>query len=429
MAKKIHLKEIYSFTRIFIIVLLMPIAAIGQADENLEINGFLLSNYTGRTTGYSPPGIEGGDFILAEERFRIDVTAWSEFIDASLRVKGDFYHDAVAKKFDIDLREAYIDYSTSNFDFRLGRQIATWGVGDLLFINDIFPKDWVSFFTGRPMEYLKIGMDCFRTRFTSSLFNAELFVMPFFASDIVPTPGRFFLYNPFAMAENQKERLPENNYENTEFSIRLYRNIGNLDFSVYNYKGFWRGSSMEPDDIVAPTSVTSFFPALSVYGFSAQRGLLKGILSIEAGFYYSRDDESGNSPTVPNSQTRFLAGYQRQLWKDGSLGIQYYVEVMEDYAKYINILPAGMPILKEYRDMITMRLEQLLDHQTWKYSLFVFYSPSDSDYLIRPYVSYKFEENLSGTLGANIFGGKDKMTFLGQFDKNDNIYLSMRFDF
>jgi hypothetical protein len=37
--------------------------------------------------------------------------------------------------------------------------IITWGVGDLLFINDVFPKDWESFFSGRPPEYLKLGVD------------------------------------------------------------------------------------------------------------------------------------------------------------------------------------------------------------------------------------------------------------------------------
>lgn len=62
-------------------------------------------------------------------------------------------------EFDVDLREAYLDYTTENCDFRLGRQFVTWGVGDLLFINDVFSKDYVSFFAGRPLEYLKIEVD------------------------------------------------------------------------------------------------------------------------------------------------------------------------------------------------------------------------------------------------------------------------------
>ena len=42
---------------------------------------------------------------------------------------------------------------------RAGRQIITWGLGDLIFINDVFPKDYEAFFSGRPMEYMKKGVD------------------------------------------------------------------------------------------------------------------------------------------------------------------------------------------------------------------------------------------------------------------------------
>ncbi|MBI2840173.1 MAG: hypothetical protein HYX75_17795 [Acidobacteria bacterium] len=54
------------------------------------------------------------------------------------------------------------------------------GVGDLLFINDVFPKDWVSFFAGRPMEYLKVGVDGVRLRYTGSHVNGEILALPFF---------------------------------------------------------------------------------------------------------------------------------------------------------------------------------------------------------------------------------------------------------
>lgn len=393
------------------------------------MNGFLMGNFAGRTTGESPGGEEGGDFLLAEERLRLDLNAWAESIEASAWVKADFFHDAIADEFDIDLREAYVDYTAGDFDFRLGRQIATWGVGDLVFINDVFPKDWVSFFSGRPLEYLKIGVDGFRTRFSSDALNAELLVIPFFEPDNIPTVDRFFLFDPFAEVSTRDERLPENTYENTELALRLYRRIGDFDISVYAYRGFWRTPSMEPDSFTSPTRVTAFYPDLSVFGFSAQGRAVGGILSLESGYYYSRDDEDGDDPTVPNSQARFLAGYQRQLWEDFTLGVQYYGEIMEDYSTYRNSLPAEFSAQEEYRDTVTLRLEQLLKHQTWKLSLFAFYSPADSDYLIQPQVGYKFSSDLAATLGANIFGGEKDTTFLGQFDKNDNAYFSVRFDF
>ncbi len=159
--------------------IVLSTAALGQEAEDewgVELRGFALGTYAGRTTGHIPSGSEGRAFLLAEERLRLDLTGWTDAVEAEVRIKLDGVHDAVAGEFDLDLREAYLDYTTGDVDFRLGRQIATWGVGDLLFINDVFPKNWVSFFAGRPMEYLKIGVDGLRVRYSSNLLNAELLV-------------------------------------------------------------------------------------------------------------------------------------------------------------------------------------------------------------------------------------------------------------
>jgi hypothetical protein len=175
--------------------------------------------------------------------------------------------------------------------------------------------------------------------------------------------------------------------------------------------------------------VTISYSRLSVYGVSAQGSALGGILGFESGYYHSRDDKFGNDTAVPNSQLRFLLGYQRQLWEDFILGIQYYTEIMKNYSAYLQALPLDFPSQNQYRDTVTLRLEQLLGHQTWKLSVFTFYSPADGDYLVQPQMSYKFSDHLTSTVGANIFGGGKDTTFLGQFDKNDNVYLSVRFDF
>lgn len=415
-----------------ILVILVQFPALGAAVEgldNVEVSGFLLGNFTGRTTGLKPEGEEGGDYILAEERLRLDIYAWPESIEASARVKVDFFHDAIADDFDLDLREGYFDYTIDAFDFRLGRQIVTWGVGDLVFINDVFPKDWMSFFSGRPLEYLKIGVDGFRARYSSKAINAELLVIPSFEPDNLPPSERFFLYDPFPMIPARDEEKPDADYENTELALRLYQRVGGFDVSAYAYQGFFRTPSMRLDNPRAPTMVTLFYPALSVYGASAQGSALDGIMSLEAGYYQSRDDEKGDGPAIPNSHWRFLVGYQRQLFPDFTLGVQYYGEIMEDYSEYEDSLPKGFPGQERYRDIITLRLTQLLEHQTLRLSLFTFYSPADNDYLFQPNISYNLSDELSAALGANVFGGEDDTTFLGQFDNNDNVYISIRYHF
>lgn len=407
----------------------LSLAQETEDEKNIEIHGFLMGDYSFRTGDQKPVGKEGRSSLLAEERLRLDIFGWTESVEASARVKGDFLFDHVAEEFDVDLRETYMDYRTGNFDFRLGRQIVTWGVGDLLFINDVFPKDYVSFFSGRSLEYLKIGVDGFHTRYSSDAVNGELMIIPFFEPNIIPTSKRFFLFDPYSNIPSRVEEEPATTLENTQQALRLYRRIKDFDVSAYAYSGFWKTPSMKPDSIASPTRVTTVYPDLSVYGLSAQGSALGGILSFETGYYQSREDKEGKDSFIPNSQIRFLIGYQRQIWEDFTVGVQYYGEIMEDHSAYENFLPAGFPAQKEYRDTFTLRLEQLLKHQTLKLSLFTFYSPVDNDYLIQPQVSYKFTDSLSFTLGSSLFGGEKDTTFLGQFDKNDNVYLSVRFDF
>lgn len=398
-------------------------------DWGLEVESFALGTIAARIAGVKPPGPESRDFLLAEERLRLDLTLWTEVAEAEIRIKLDGLHDAVTGEAEIDLREAYLDYSTGRLDLRLGRQITTWGVGDLLFINDVFPKNWVSFFTGRPLEYLKTGVDGLRLRYSGNTLSAELLAIPRFEPDIMPTPRRFFLHDEFAGVASRDLLLPDDGFGNPEVALRLYRQIGGLDVSAYAYRGYWRAPGQQADDPANPTRVTQFYPEISTYGLSAQGQAMGGVISLEAGYYDSRNDRAGDDAAIANSQARFLVGYQKQLQEDFDLGLQYYAEIMMDYRAFEGALPAGFAKAPKYRDMVTLRLTRFFRHQTWKLSFFGFYSPAESDYLLQPQVSYRFSDHLSATLGANLFGGRKATTFFAQFEKNDNIYLTARYDF
>jgi len=401
----------------------------GGKRNPITIHGFLLAALSLRTTGERPPVGSGGDFVLGEGRLRLNISGATASGKAAFVFKGDFVADGVERKVVADIREGYARYTLGPLEVRAGRQIVTWGVGDLLFINDVFPKDWESFFSGRPAEYLKLGADGVRVRYSSGVLNADLIVVPFFTPDKLPSPERFVFFNPYSAIPNQHEQKPAVNLGNTEVGLRLSRQIDGFDMSFYAYRGFWRSPSVRLNNPVTPTSATWFFPELSVYGVSAQRNALGGVVSLEAGYYDSRSDRSGTNPAIPNSQSRFLAGYQREVRKDLTVAVQSYAEVMEDYAAYRRSLPLASPAQDRVRAVLTTRLTQYLRYQTWRLSLFGAYSPTDEDYFIQPAVNYKVTERLSLAVGANIFGGQRETTYFGQFQKSDNMWSNLRFDF
>ncbi|MFQ5570955.1 MAG: DUF1302 family protein [Rhodothermales bacterium] len=406
------------------------IPAGGLFAQDVALHGFVQVNHAlriadtdGSVNGRGEPW---PDYLLGDERIQLELTRFGS--NAGLLGKVDFYYDSIAKRADIEIREAYVDVQWGTFDIRAGRQIITWGVGDLVFINDVFPKDWVAFLSGRPLEYLKFGSDALSVNVFDEAISAQAVVIPFYQPDILPTGERLTAYNPFPAATGRIERLPENRLKNTQWALRLYRYLGNYVVSLYGYRGFYPsppGMDFDPDTGL----VTVFHPRLNVYGASIQGAFLNGVLSLEGGYYDSRDDTDGTNPAIENAQVRLLAGYQRAFTENLTVGVQYYGEHIQKHAQYAATLPPGFPLRKEWRHTLSVRLTQLMQYQTVRLSFFTFYSPNEDDYYVNPEVQYELSDGVRLAAGSLLLGGERESTFFGQFEKNDNVYVVLRYAF
>lgn len=394
------------------------------AKAELSLHGFIQGNYGLNTASANP---DGHDSKLAEERAQLKLAA--DQGPLRLFVKADLAWDHLEDKELLELREGTLDYTAAAWDLKLGRQMVTWGLGDLVFINDVFPKDYEAFFSGRPLEYLKKGVDGAKIGLYPEVASFEVIAIPRFTANHFPEATRFWLFDPLPGVTNRQTVEPSTSLENTEVAVRAYRDLAGFDLSCYGYRGFFRQPAMQLDDPVAPTRLTLWYPRLAVYGASLQGSALGGVVSLEGGYYDSRDDRDGNDPLIPNSQARFLIGYQRQFWEDFTVGLQYYGERMLDYGDYTATLPPGLPTEERLHDLVSVRLTQLLRHQTVKLSLFAFRGLSSADYLINPEVKYNVTDQFWLALGANFFGGGEPWTQFGQLDRNDSIYLQTRYEF
>jgi len=407
---------------IILAILLTPVISATASD--ISINGFMQGNYSSNINRASP---SGSDFKWAGERLQLKINA--EQSPFYLFLKADFSYDHIDDDPDHEIREAYMDYLADTWDMRIGRQIITWGVGDLIFINDIFPKDYEAFFSGRPMEYLKIGSDAIKIGLYPESLSAELVIIPFFRPARLPRKTRFHQYDPMPQVTERHRQEPASTPDNTEIALRLYRSLAGYDTSIYIYKGVFKQPAMRPDNFSMPARIDLIYPRLSVYGASIQGTSFNGILSLEAGYYDSREDRDGSDPVIPNQSIKFLIGYQKQIWEDFTAGIQYHATQMLDYDEYRDNVPTGLPDEKEWQDILTVRLTHLFRHQTLKVSFFSFWSPADGDYLIIPEISYDLTDHLRVSAGANIFGGGDEWNQFGSLDDNDNIYMHTRYEF
>jgi hypothetical protein len=366
------------------------------------------------------------DATLGEGRLQVELSHDGP-VNSRLFFKADLIGDGVEERGDADLREFYLDVSPAHaLDIRAGRQILTWGTGDLIFINDLFPKDFVSFFIGRSLEYLKVGSDAVKFSLYPGPFSMDLVAAPHFTPSEIPKGERLTFFNPFAnriaaSGESLSMRKPAATPENTELALRLYRTFGSYEGALYGFHGFFK----EPVGM-DPTGGTLFFPKLSAYGGSIRGPFLQGVASFEFGYYDSLEDRSGTNPLIENASLKYLLGYERELWTDFSVRVQYYLEQTLEHGAYKASLPPGAPEKKEYRHLFFLRLTRLLRYQTVELSLIGFYSPSDEDAMVNPQISYKITDRLSVVSGVNVFFGKRDFTLFGQLDKDDNLYLRLR---
>lgn len=330
----------------------------------------------------------------------------------------------------VDLRDAYVVMRpSSHLDLKLGRQIATWGTGDLLFINDLFPKDWNSFLSGRDQEFLKSPSDAVKLSFFSDLINLDFVYTPEFDADrYIDGRRHSYFHSGMGQVVGRSQPVlvddPDRWFSDDEVALRLHRLFGAWESAAYYYHGFWKSPAG-----LNPVSMRNIFPELDVFGASLRGPLAGGIANAEIGYYDSRQDRDGNNPLIWNSEWRFLLGYEREILPEFVVSTQYYLESIDNFTALRTSMAPGMPVPDKNRHVVTFRLTKLLMNQNLNMSLFTFFSPSESDMYIRPKVAYKFDDHWTAEIGGNIFCGRNEYTFFGQFADNTNAYVALRYGF
>ncbi len=377
---------------------------------------------------------EKNSYNMLEGRLQARYTynpALMEDWDPELFLKGYLLADDYREAVDGKIRELNISFTPLAYvDAKMGRQILTWGTGDLLFVNDLFPKDYVSFFIGRDDEYLKLPSDAVKVSVFLEDTALDIVAIPFFKPNNTIRGDRLSYYDILLGGIEGKKSdhtfsKPPATFKNIEIASRLYRTFGAMEASLYAFKGFYK----QPMGIRDAAGGEFYFPGLNVYGFSVRGPLSRGVGGVEVGLYDSSEDRGGRDRLVENSAIKYLAGYTMDLGDNLSIGLQYMLEEMLHYDSYRTGLLEGDFIRDEFRHLMTVRLAKLSMNQTVESGLFVFYSPTDRDIYMRPSVSYSATDDLRVTLGANIFSGRYDYTEFGQMEGNNNIYTRVRYNF
>jgi len=365
---------------------------------------------------------------------RVQLRADYALAASKLSFRGDAWYDGVKHQREFQIRElawqgnlAALGQWGNAFDLKIGQQVLTWGTGDYVFLNDLFPKDYQSFFSGRDDEYLKAPSASIKLSGYWEAINIDVVVTPEFEPDIGITGEVFSFFSPQA-DENIAPAYTvsnENTPSGSEVALRAHRtfssSIGSIEAALYGYRGYTKQPTAV-DELGAPR-----YSRLNAICASVVMPLGKGIANAEYAYYRSVEDSEGTDPSVSNSQSRFLLGYSQEVMANVTGAVQWYTEAIQHHDSLLTHSLYPEYEQEAYRHWVTGRITWQAWRQTLTINSFLFYSPTDNDGYLKASASYSPTDKWQVRGGVNLFSGEETHTFFAQFEDASNVYFAFRY--
>ncbi len=399
--------------------------------------------------------------------------------DPRRRYRDDFHNPRTE---DI-LREFYVDYHSTDWEIRLGKQMIVWGEIDGFRLLDLVnPFDLRQFILDdyEDSRMPQWGIDA-KWRFWPGKpnRNLEFVFLPNWRSNYLMVEGsqwevdelkvfrggtnafRYFdaLLGPLYSFELNDEK-PANTLGNASYGLR-YKDIlqtkhGALAYTFsyfytldYNFTPFVRGWSPVfgfgstngrspagfPGFINAPTRVDLEYRRRHILGSTFNYTL--GYWQLRGEFAYTINNHVGVDPLKNPSRTHqtmalerdtfnYCLGFDRSIFTDWFISGQIIQNVVID-------APSNMVKGLSLRDrrsvdtFFTLVVQKLFYNDQMTIQSLIAYG-TEGEWWISPMFKWETTQNTSVSLGAQIFEGNHYDT-LGQFDKNDLIFTRLRYSF
>lgn len=282
------------------------------------------------------------------------------------------------------------DSALSNLSIKLGRQSLSWGLGEFIFLNDLFAKDWQSFFNGDDISYLKKPNDALKLSYYFGESSLDVVYQPQHSVDD--------LYQPISDLTSPSD---------SSIHARYYFSSGQTDYAFYASDGI----SNTPQFIAGQFE----YQQLKSFGASMIKPLAGGLFKAEFSNYWL-----DNSLAQSSKQQRYLIGFEREIMPRLNLSLQAYLE-QDDMGS-----TASQTL--DNRQLITTSFNYRSSDDNWHSQLMFFHSPNHHDNYLRISSSYRYSDQiiLSGQIN-NLNGHSD--TFFGQLKTIDNAALRITFYF
>jgi hypothetical protein len=343
----------------------------------------------------------------------------------------DYYPDAVAKdqRFNLALRENYLDIGAGDWDFRLGKQHVVWGEMVGLFFADVVSARDMREFILPEFDIMRIPQWAARAEYFNDDFHAELLWIPVASYDEIGKPGAEFypyqLQPPGVGVQYRNEDRPSRKLANSNYGLRLSTLKNGWDISGFAYSSmdiaptFYRDAASLPGTFIyeARHDRINQFGGTLAKDFGSV--VLKGEAVYTRGRHFSVLRLSDANGVARQNTLDWALGLDFTLPAETRLNVQFF---QRDFFNYDPDLISDKQE-NGYSLLLNHKLSDKLEAQaTWISSL------NRTDWLFRPRVTWNFERNWRLAIGADVFKGPPLGLF-GRYAGRDRVYSELRYNF
>ncbi len=407
-----------------LIVALLVLASQFTMAQQTEISGFA------RT--YEGVKVDNGDFTIIQQTLNLNFAKSGDKVSFKANPMIFLFN---ADSLNFRMRELYMDMYFDNFDLRVGKQQIVWGKADGVFITDIVSPLNLSEFLLPDFDEIRTGVIAAKLDYYIGNSTIEAIWIPQFTPTIRPDDNSIWYVQPEFPAPptfDWSKSIINPSLENSELFLKWSAMTSKIDFelmggytwddnpTMHIQKEFDMSSG---SPVLTGLNITPQYHRLTVTGgsFSTEvKGIIfRGEAAYYNGKYFQTQDPMAEDALIKKDYLHYVVGLDFNI---GSvkLSTQFIQKYILDYS--------DMMSENEFHNTATFMARYDMMRETLHLELFSYIGLSNEDALIRPKISYDFDDSFSLLLGANIFVGERKGSF-GQYQDNSMIYIKIKYNF
>jgi hypothetical protein len=346
----------------------------------------------------------------------------------------NFYSDRVEdnRRFEADIHETYMDISTDDWEFRLGRQHIIWGEMVGLFFADVVSAKDTRQWVAEDFDIIRIPQWAARAERYMGDIHAEAIWIPFMTYNRTGKPGDDFYpagTDPLPGIRQifRNDNQPTQELSDSAYGLRLSALKAGWDMTGFYYRSRDASPTFFRRFEDGPTPTLIFEPRhkkIHQFGGTMAKDFRHFLLRAEAIYTLDRryliDDLSDADGVEKQNTVDYVVGLEHATMGGTTLNFQFFQRWYTDHDpdNLFDEFEQGASFYT--RKELTGRLEG---------ELLLISSLNREDWMFRPKLKYDLSGNWWLAVGADVFGGERKGLIGGRFDDSDRIYGNIRYTF